>query len=105
MSRAPAFLDNRFGRYPRTTAEAFGLSPAEAQAIYHYPAPLARRIVTGLGNACLVLALCCGALALAGCGDVASYAAAQADLQDARAQARAEWHAQARAYAQQGARP
>lgn len=100
MTRVPAYLDNRFGRYPRTTAEAFGLSPHEAQAIHHYPRGLQQRVLRAITRLCLLGMVVGGALALAGCDDVSTIAAGQADLIDARAQARAEWHAQARALAQ-----
>ena len=75
--------------YPRTLRAAFGMSAEDAVAIHVYRKPLAERVVIWLlfrfGWA-LVLGV---AFLLSGCADdVHAYAAAQADLADAIAEAR-----------------
>ena len=77
--------------FPRSLREAFGLSPEDAQAIHVYRKPLVERAVIWLlfrfGWA-LVLGV---AFLLSGCADdVHAYAAAQADLADAIADAAKE---------------
>lgn len=77
--------------FARSAREAFGLSPADAQAIFCYRKPLAERILIWLlfrfGWA-LVLGV---VFLLSGCADdVHAYAAAQADLADAIADAAKE---------------
>lgn len=77
--------------YPRTLRQAFGMSPEDAQAIHVYRKPLAERIVIWLlfrfGWALVLGAV----LLLSGCADdVHAYAAAQADLADAIADAAKE---------------
>ena len=77
--------------FPRSLREAFGLSPEDAQAIHVYRKPLVERVVIWLlfrfGWA-LVLGV---AFLLSGCADdVHAYAAAQADLADAIADAAKE---------------
>lgn len=75
-------------KFKRTQREAFGMSPADAQAIHVYRKPLAERILIWLlfrfGWALVLLAV----FLLSGCADdVHAYAAAQADLADAIADA------------------
>ena len=77
--------------FPRTLRQAFGLSPAEAVAIHVYRKPLAERILIWLlfrfSWALVLLAV----FLLSGCADdVHAYAAAQADLADAIADAAKE---------------
>ena len=74
--------------FARSAREAFGMTPEDAQAIYVYRKPLAERILIWLlfrfGWALVLGAV----LLLSGCADdVHAYAAAQADLADAIAQA------------------
>lgn len=74
--------------YPRTLRAAFGMSAEDAVAIHVYRKPLAERVVIWLlfrwGWALLLGAV----LLLSGCADdVHAYAAAQADLADAIADA------------------
>ena len=76
--------------YPRTLREAFGMTPADAQAIFCYRRPLHERVAMCLfkyGWALVLLAV----FLLSGCADdVHAYAAAQADLADAIADAAKE---------------
>ena len=77
--------------FARSAREAFGLSPEDAQAIHVYRKPLAERILIWLlfrfGWALVLLAV----FLLSGCADdVHAYAAAQADLADAIADAAKE---------------
>ena len=77
--------------YPRTLRQAFGMSPEDAQTIFCYRRPLHERILIWLlfrwGWALLLGAV----LLLSGCADdVHAYAAAQADLADAIADAAKE---------------
>ena len=77
--------------FARSAREAFGLSPAEAIAIHVYRKPLYERILIWLlfrfGWALVLLAV----FLLSGCADdVHAYAAAQADLADAIADAAKE---------------
>ena len=76
--------------YPRTLREAFGMTPADAQAIFCYRRPLYERVAMWLfkyGWALVLLAV----FLLSGCADdVHAYAAAQADLADGIADAAKE---------------
>lgn len=77
--------------FPRTLRQAFGMSPEDAQAIFCYRRPLHERVVIWLlfrfGWALVLGAV----LLLSGCADdVHAYAAAQADLADAIADAAKE---------------
>lgn len=74
--------------FARSAREAFGLSPAEAIAIYVYRKPLHERLVIWLlfrfGWALVLLAV----FLLSGCADdLQAHAAVQADLADAIATA------------------
>jgi len=84
-------LNDTTRTYPRTMREAFGMTPADAQAIHVYRKPLAERVVIWLlfrfGWAMVLGAV----FLLSGCADdVHAYAAAQADLADAIADAAKE---------------
>lgn len=74
-------------KFPRTTREAFGMSAQDAQAIFCYRRPLHERALMWLfrwGWALAILA----AILLTGCADEApTWAADQANLADAIAQA------------------
>lgn len=76
--------------FPRTLRAAFGLSPAEAIAIHVYKRPWYEKLAMLLfrwGWALLLLAV----FLLSGCADdLHAYAAAQADLADAIADAAKE---------------
>lgn len=76
--------------HPRTLREAFGMTPEDAQAIFCYRRPLHERVAMWLfkyGWALVLLAV----FLLSGCADdVHAYAAAQADLADAIADAAKE---------------
>ena len=76
--------------YPRTLRQAFGMSAEDAQAIFCYRRPLHERVAMWLfkyGWALVLLAV----FLLSGCADdVHAYAAAQADLADAIADAAKE---------------
>lgn len=90
MIRMPPYLDNCTSRFARTTR-------CDGHAIYYHPAPITRRFFYGLcrwGWAIVpaVLALS----VLTGCDDLGAHAAVQADLADARKQARQEFLQQAR---------
>lgn len=77
-------------RFPRTQREAFGMTPYEAVAIHVYRRPLHERIAGWLFRYGWVLVLLAVFL-LSGCADdVHAYAAAQADLADAIADAAKE---------------
>lgn len=91
MTRAHSYLDDTTRTYPRTLRQAFGMSPEDAQAIFCYRRPLHERILIWLlfrfGWALVLGAV----LLLSGCADdVHAYAAAQADLADAIADAAKE---------------
>ena len=84
-------LNDTTRRYPRTMLEAFGMTAEDAVAIHVYRKPLAERFVIWLlfrfGWALVLLAV----FLLSGCADdVHAYAAAQADLADAIADAAKE---------------
>ena len=84
MIRVPPYLDNCTSRFARTTR-------CNEHAIYYHQAPITRRFFYGLcrwGWAIVpaVLALS----VLTGCDDLESYAADQASLADAIAQAAKE---------------
>ena len=83
-------LNDTTRTYPRTLRQAFGMSPEDAQAIFCYRKPLAERVAMWLfkyGWALVLLAV----FLLSGCADdVHAYAAAQADLADAIADAAKE---------------
>ena len=76
--------------FARSAREAFGLSPAEAIAIHVYKRPWYEKLAMLLfrfGQALVLLAV----FLLSGCADdVHAYAAAQADLADAIADAAKE---------------
>ena len=73
--------------YPRTLREAFGMTPADAQAIFCYRRPLHERVAMWLfkyGWALVLLAV----FLLSGCADdLQAHADVQADLADAIHQA------------------
>ena len=48
MIRAHSYLDDTTRRFPRTMREAFGMTPADAQAIFCYRRPLHERILIWL---------------------------------------------------------
>lgn len=83
-------LNDTTRTYPRTLRQAFGMSPEDAQAIFCYRRPLHERVAMWLfkyGWALVLLAV----FLLSGCADdVHAYAAAQADLADAIADAAKE---------------
>lgn len=83
---------NWTGRTPRTSREAFGLSPSEAAGYEYHQAPRTRRFFYACmrhGWIALVAALALSVLT--GCGDEAGdYSANQASLADAIAQAAKE---------------
>lgn len=91
MIRAPSYLDDNTRTFART-CPGFGKTQAQqAIAIYVYRKPLAERILIWLlfrfGWALVLLAV----FLLSGCADdVHAYAAAQADLADAIADAAKE---------------
>lgn len=81
-------LNDTTRRHPRTLREAFGMSPEDAQAIYVYRKPLAERILIWLLFRCGWALVLLEVFLLSGCADdVHAYAAAQADLADAIADA------------------
>ena len=76
--------------FARSAREAFGMTPADAQAIFCYRRPLHERVAMWLFKYGWALALLAVFL-LSGCADdVHAYAAAQADLADAIADAAKE---------------
>lgn len=82
---------NWTGRTPRTSREAFGLSPSESTGIEHHQAPLPKRLFFALcrhGWIVVVAALLLSVLS--GCGEAKDWAADQASLADAIAQAAKE---------------
>jgi len=83
---------NWTGRTPRTSREAFGLSPSEAAGYEYHQAPITRRFFYALtrhGWIALVAALALSVLA--GCADEArDWGRAQLDVADAIAQAAKE---------------
>ena len=80
---------NWTGRTPRTSREAFGLSPGEAQGYEFHKAPLYRRFFYALTRwGWIVIPAALALSVLTGCADeAATYAADQASLADAIAQA------------------
>ena len=97
-------------RYPRTSREAFGLSAREAIAIEVYRTPLHKRVLWAFCRCgWLMVPAVLAVLVFSGCtSDVDTYAAMQADLADAVAQAQAErpelWTAEQKARARAAAR-
>lgn len=83
-------LNDTTRTFARTLRQAFGMSPEDAQAIFCYRRPLHERVAMWLfkyGWALVLLAV----FLLSGCADdVHAYAAAQADLADAIADAAKE---------------
>lgn len=76
-------------KFPRTSREAFGLSPDEAIALHKYKPPLHRRFFYALcrhGWVLFVVAL--AVLVLSGCGDIAAEQASADSLRDAIKQAK-----------------
>ena len=78
-------------RFPRTTAEAFGLSPSEANPFQSFKPSRIKRFFYAICDWGWVAVPALLAVAvLTGCGDVDTYAAVQADLADAIHQAAKE---------------
>ena len=91
MIRMPPYLDDFTGTYALTTHGRLACTATESVAIHKYKPPFHRRFFYGLcrwGRAIVpaVLALS----VLTGCDDLESYAADQASLADAIAQAAKE---------------
>lgn len=85
-------------KFPRTSAEAFGLRGDDAVACRKYKTSLSRRFARlGLDVFCVLCAVTL-ALVLASCDSPDTDAAVQADLNDAIAQARADAPAVAAAW-------
>lgn len=79
---------NWTGRTPRTTSEAFGLSPSESTGIEHHQAPLPKRLFFALMRHGWIVVVAVLALSLlSGCGEAKDWGADQASLADAIAQA------------------
>ena len=86
MIRMPPYLDNCTSRFARTTR-------CDGHAIYYHPAPITRRFFYGLcsyGWPWFLTWAIAAAVFLTGCDDLESYAADQASLADAIAQAAKE---------------
>jgi len=99
MIRMPPYLDDFTGTYARTTHGRRPCTATESIAIHKYKPPLHRRFFYSLcsyGWPWLLTWAIAAAVFLSGCDDLESYAAVQADLTDARQQARQEFIQQAR---------
>ena len=91
MTRAPSYLDDNTSTYARTTHGRRACTATESVAIHKYKAPAHRRFFYALCR--LGWAIVPAVLAVAvltGCDDLESYAADQASLADAIAQAAKE---------------
>lgn len=80
-------------RYPRTLIDAFGCDATQAVAIHKYKAPPHKRFfyaLCGYGWPWFLTWAIAAAVFLTGCDDLESYAADQASLADAIAQAAKE---------------
>ena len=92
MNRAPSYLDDNTSTFART-CPGFGKTAAQqAVAIEVYRTPMHKRVLWAIcRSGWLVLPAVLAVLVFSGCtSDVDTYAAMQADLADAVAQAQAE---------------
>lgn len=78
-------------RFPRTTAEAFGLSPSEANPFQSFKPSRIKRFFYAICDwGWVAVPVLLAVAVLTGCGEVDTYRASQSDLSDAQAQARKE---------------
>lgn len=93
MIRMPPYLDDFTGTYARTTHGRRSCTATESIAIHKYKPPLHRRFFYSLcsyGWPWMLTWAIAAAVFLSGCDDLESYAADQASLADAVAQAAKE---------------
>ena len=76
-------------KFPRTSREAFGLSPDEANPIQAFHQPLLQRLFFGFArHGWILFVLALAVLVLPGCSDIAAEQASADSLRDAIQQAK-----------------